>query len=514
MRRPISTLLALLALTSGAHPANADEAQPQAPRERLEETARAYLSVWAIDGRAACEERRPACEGMDAVLDRAARALAAAGKRGEAIAAWRALTDPRYHLEQTERARTALHDIGAAYQAMAAFEEAAASWERFAREAPARDEAPAALADAALLRLRLGQVDLASADAERFRQSFPAAAHLARSVELTFALAAHHEDRGDPEAARAVLAEAMPRIDRGAPRDVQISAHGRLGRVLARLGRTRAAAAEHGRVQAAARRSGRWAKRPAAAPPWSEGALEAAAEAFFFSAEQKREAAARIQLRPYQGAGDRGSVTAYLTTTAADWLERKRAAVEAAERAYLRVFGADVPEPPPPPPPPPPGVIGLLGGDPSAPLYPSEGDLLSSGDPPPSPRLAIAAAARVGALWDEVMRSVRSMPVVPFPSDEIRATYYSMVCDGPADLARERAKAAFEACLRLSVRYRLWGEDARACEGWLARNYGAEYKGVEEIVPAPAWGSAGVVGRPAPLPVERLAAPARAGRCG
>src|SRR5690349_13605633 len=70
----------------------------------------------------------------------------------------------------------------------------------------------------------------------------------------------------------------------------------------------------------------------------------------------------------------------------------------------------------PPKPPPPPGWIGLVGGDPNAPLYPAEQNPFSSyyeGPPPPSPRWAIAAAERVGNLWSNFVRESRMMPIPP-----------------------------------------------------------------------------------------------------
>lgn len=229
---------------------------------------------------------------------------------------------------------------------------------------------------------------------------------------------------------------------------------------------------------------------------------DAAAEALFVAAERKREAAERVALEEYRGPGDRTSVREYLVRKAEPWLSQKLAAIKVAERAHARVFGVELPPPPPPPPPPRTGEIGLLGGDPSAPLYPAEADPLSTSwaGEPPSPRWAIASAARVGAMWAELHGALRSLPVPSsWGAGDPGASYYHTPLDSPGDEARWRAKEAFAVCVRLGIRYRILDEHTRACEAWLTRHVHHEYMGLPELHAPPSFRSVGIVARPAPL---------------
>lgn len=530
--RTLAAVVSLLGLAVASPAAAADPEEIRA--ERLEKTARAYLAVWELDGRAACEERRPACEHMEEILDRAARSFEAANRRSDAIVVWKILLEPRYHLSETA-ARNALHAIGAASEAMASYDEAATFYERFAstpaptpaptsaRRSPDTDRAARALADAAVLRLRLGQ-DSQARDDVGLLQRRHGAAH-PEVARITLMLASHHQEHEEWETARALLVGAMPAIDRGSPLERRLEAHTILARSFASLdGADRAAdaATEYRKVLALAReherdhdRAARAAKRDKQSPapvPWSAAALDSRAEAHYYFAEQKRKVADRVLLPLYDGPGDRATILAYLETKAANWHLRKRWAIEEAERAYLKIFGIDLPSVPPPPPLPPPsprpGAIGLLGGDPDAPIalwgVGVEGNPFSTewDGAVTSPQWSIAAAARVGQLWGDFVRDIRSMPLLPSSSawkgadGELRGAYFLTILDGP-EAQKIRAKNAFAMCLRWSIVHRRFNAFSRSCEAWLSKNYRAEYRALEELHAWPAWTNAGVVARPA-----------------
>ena len=63
----------------------------------------------------------------------------------------------------------------------------------------------------------------------------------------------------------------------------------------------------------------------------------------------------------------------------------------------------------------------------------------------------------------------------------------------------QQAKAAYEGCLQTAVKYQHYDENARMCEVWLSRNYGAEYHLVDELRGAPTKVAAGVGDRPLPV---------------
>lgn len=249
-------------------------------------------------------------------------------------------------------------------------------------------------------------------------------------------------------------------------------------------------------------------------------ALDSRAEALFMAAEKKREAAEQVVLAPYAGPNDRASIVEYLSKQAAGWSVRKHWAIEEAVKAYLRIFGINLPPLPPPrwPPPPPPGAIGLLGGDPNAPvppwgMYPSDDPFSTQWTGTmSSPRWSIAAASRVGQLYADFVRDLRSTPIPPSwsgpkaPAADSRVEYLLSLIDGP-EMHKQHAKVAFAACLRWSTQYRYFDEFSRTCEGWLVRNYRSEYHAMEELHAWPSWSKPrgvieaatrlGALGRPA-----------------
>lgn len=388
------------------------------------------------------------------------------------------------------------------------FHEAAACWEKFAEVAKADPRAPRALLDALRLRIDLDQPAFAKVDLDVLGQTF-GEKNPEVWAEGVFALSAHFDRRGDRRAARALLGALIAEMTRR-PRvavpvapaivetraEIELRARVRLARVLAAEGDARGAAAEYARVRANGPKLGVWpVKGKIARAARSEDTLDAIAEAFFMAAEEKRAEAERIELEPYRGKGDQKSVFAYLDGPAAKWIEKRRAAVEEAERVYVRVFGVEWPKQPPPPPP------GVWAGDPNAP-WATEDPTSSEyeGPPFPSVRFAIAAARRIGAAHAQVAHAIGTMPVPspwsPVPSvPELRISvtnYY----EGPSEFMGYRAKQAFATCLRLGVHNHIANEHMRACEEWLSKNYGAEYHLTEEFFRPPTWQSVGTTPEP------------------
>jgi hypothetical protein len=133
---------------------------------------------------------------------------------------------------------------------------------------------------------------------------------------------------------------------------------------------------------------------------------------------------------------------AYLQGPAQRWIHRKTEVLEAAERAYLRVFELSDPA-----------------------------------------RWAVAAAARVGLRWGDFADDFQRLPVpAEWSSPEIRAQYIQML-DSLDDGPRLRAKRACEVCLSTAAKARIAGEHTEACEAWLGRHFPAEHPALNELRP-------------------------------
>jgi tetratricopeptide (TPR) repeat protein len=447
------------------------------PPATFEKAAVKYLNIWESFGRAACEQKQPGCARMEEILHNAAEAFQAARLLAKAIAVRKVLADPRWRLHETALGRGAVRALGANYQAIAVYDEAAGYYERYARENPAGEGASDSLRDAVVLRLGLGDDTAALRDAELFTRTF-GRKQPAQAAHVAFAVAAHQIDGEDWAQAKRRLSAAMPAIDRSGTLDIRIQAHALLARALDRTGSDGPAAQQYDRVRALFRDPAEVrSKLDAIGGDEAERqrrlgkALSALGEAIFFSAEQKRRELDAIVFPAYQGDGSRDDVLRHVNGKVAAWVQRKRPTIEAIEKAYLQVLDID----------------------------------------PVPPAWAIAAGARVGQMWGRFVAEFRAAPI---PSqwrqrgmsphgvswDELRAAYYEAL-DRASEPQKLRAKGAYQACLGYSVKYQHFGEHSRSCETWLSKNYASEYHQVDELRGAPTRVSSGLSdrGRPATL---------------
>ncbi len=444
----------------------------------FEAGAEIYMVIWNKYGKEACVARQPSCERMDQVLTNAARAFQAARFIAKSIGVRKVLLDPHFNLDRTELARKAVHDIGANFQAIAVYEEAASWYERFARESPKLGGAAEAQQDAVILRLGLGQEDAATKDAELFERTY-GAQKPALSAQIAFAVGAHDIDHEDFAGGAKRLSAAMKAIDRSAPVDVQIQAHALLGRALGKAGGITAAAAEFEKVRAAFKDPQALVKRISATDDADRDrrigkVLMAVGEAKFFFAEQKRREADRVRFPEYKGSGNKADVLAHINGKVADWIKRKRPLIEEAEKAYLEILNLPI---------------------------------------APPPRWSIASGARVGQMWGKFVAEFRAAPVPkewkqkgpsPFGDlrrEEILGEYIDHI-DLASEPFKQRAKQAFVSCVDYSAKYQFSDEQSRGCEVWLARNYGAEFHVVDELHGAPTRIGAPVVEAPMRISLE------------
>lgn len=344
--------------------------------------------------------------------------------------------------------------------ALANYEVAIEGFENLARLYPADDEAPTALKEAIVLRLGMGQLDLAGRDAELFLRTY-GSKQPSEAATVLVGVAQAYADHDEPAVAKKLFQPSMDFIDRAAPLDKRLVAHALLGRSLLALGAPtdrRKAEEELDKVRAL------WKDPAAAVKTFTEQgvdtrrvgqALNAVGEAYFFFAEQKRAAAEAIPFPAYTGRGDHEDVLAHLNTKVVDWVKKKRPAIELAEREYLKIV-----------------------------------DL----QPVAPPRWVIASAARVGQMWGHFVTDFRAAPLPkewssngPVPKmamtyADLRKLYFKKI-DEAAEPHKRAARGAFVTCLRTSIKFQYFDAHAESCAEWLSRNYKSEFPRIDELRP-------------------------------
>jgi tetratricopeptide (TPR) repeat protein len=435
-----------------------------------EKAAALYLKLWKKYGEEACLDKKPACERNEEILYNAAEEFQAARLIAKAIGVRRILINPKYGLEKTKPARKAVYKIGANYQAIAVYEEAAKWYERFAAENPKMENAADALSDAVVLRLGLGQATKALDDARLFNQKFRR--KTAQAAKISFAIGAYYIERGKWKEAEKELKVAMPKIEKNATVDVKLQARALLGQAYAKQRRTAQADKEYGKVRAAWADPGKMMQKlndiggsQAAKVRRIGKVLTAVGEALYHFAEKKRVAAEAIKFPVYKGSGERKEVQEFIEEKVKKWMQKKEPAILAAQAEYLKIVKLK-PEPP--------------------------------------PRWVIAAGSAVGALWGSYVEEFRSAPypkewdkkgASPFgdPADptappllwlEIRGQYLASL-DAASEKQKRQAKGAFQTCLAYSVKYQYFDQDSRSCEKWLSKKYPAEFHLIDEYGGSP-----------------------------
>jgi hypothetical protein len=383
----------------------------------------------------------------------AARAFTAARLLPKALSAFRLIIAAD---ERTSRgshlAARAMYEVGGAYQAMAVYDQAADWFERYARRHAKSPDADRALADACILRLGLGQVPQATKDAAEFAKIF-GSKRRAQSAQLALAIALHHAERGEKEAARGVVAGAMESLDRG-PLDLAIRGHALAAQVAltapianAEWAKVRASWSDPERAQASIRSA--WPDEDDAQRDRRLGrALMAVGEAHFAAAEEKRVASVMpLKLPPYAGrAGDRAALLLYVQTTVQDWFVKKKAAIELVEPAYIKVLALQ--------PVPPPGAV-------------------------------IGSAAAVASMWGELVDDLARVPVLEAwrKNPALNKPYLDAIAALSEPTRARMAKPAMTKCIELAVKYQFSDDRSRACATWLESHYKAEHYLVDELPP-------------------------------
>ncbi|HEY1693040.1 MAG TPA: tetratricopeptide repeat protein [Polyangiaceae bacterium] len=450
--------------------------------ELFEKAGRAYFDLWEKYGATQLRNNQPPqCEKLDEIVESAARAFQAGHLIASAIRARMVLLNPQFRMDKTELARDAMYKIGGNYQAIAVYDNAADWYERYARDNPHRKEADKGLSDAIVLRLGLGQEDLAVADVKEYQKDY-GNSKPTEAAQIAFAIGAHYADKEDWESARKALAGSMGALDK-APPDIQVQAHATYARALSHL-KSAQAKGEYARVRTIwGDGSGAQAKIADAYKGESQDsrdhklgkALDAVGEAMFFAAEErKHDKVDSIPFPVYKGPGTKDDIKKYMDKSLMPWVQKKRTAIEDIDKDYQKVTELQ---------------------------------------PVPPPRWVIAAASRAGMMWGNFVDDFRRAPYpkewdkkgfVPGTGDtlswnEVKATYLEHLDEASEPIKKEKAKPALKRCLDDSVKYQYFDEFSRDCEKWLAKNYKTEYHVVDELRGAPTLSNSGLDDRPPPL---------------
>lgn len=408
--------------------------------------------------------------GCEEVAYNAARAFTAARLRAKAIAVFRSLLA---YAEKTGATSSplvgrAMHDLAGSYQAIAMFELAAEWHEQYATLFPKERYASESMTDAAILRIGLGQDELALRDRDFFLKTW---GHAKRneSASLVYAFAAHHFERDEREKARAMLGGAMESFDRG-PLDIRIRAHA----LYAKVAPARASA-EWATVR------GLWSDPRTAQQrirmTWASDddlrkdrrlaqALTAVGEALVAAADEKRAAGVDgLRYPAFSGTGDRAGIEAFVVGPVREWFDRKRKAITAVEPAYIEVLE----------------------------LHPI-----------PVPKSAVASAATVAKMWSGLADELRNAPVTDrWRHDKtLYRAYLTAAAPMIQSVLTRFAKPSMQKCVDLSVKYQMADSPARDCETWLVKNFPDEWRAVDEILPAFRAGPRSLPASPIPASID------------
>ena len=121
--------------------------------------------------RSAATSRRSARSSTRSSRTRRAPSRPATSSRARSAPAWCSSTR-QYRMDKSELAKDAMYKIGGNYQAIAVYDQASDWYERYAKENPHRKNADKALSDAIVLRLGLGQEDIAVADVKQYQKDY------------------------------------------------------------------------------------------------------------------------------------------------------------------------------------------------------------------------------------------------------------------------------------------------------------------------------------------------------
>lgn len=336
------------------------------------------------------------------------------------------------------------------------FARAATLYEDAARVAPEGPQGRQAWAKALRLRLELGDAPAAWQDLRALRKTY-GAEQPAENVALAVAVANLQAERAMWPECIATLSSAGTAVDQ-ASLDLRAQAYALLGRAQARSNPPNAGASRAAYdVVRGLRTDSDFVDRTLRASWPNEDLAQqrgratrffaAIAEAQFAAADEMRVATVdAIPLPTHHGPSSKEEFFRFVNTKVKTWQTAKAEAIKLAELAYDKTSG-----------------------------------------PAPSPRWAVASAARVAQMWAAFYMDYRNL-IVPkdwnLDPEELGA-YRSVVLDLGTEVRLSRAKPAMQRCVLLSQQLHHRDETTQACQAWLTRYYPDEFPQLSDLAPLP-----------------------------
>ena len=309
------------------------------------------------------------------------------------------------------------------------YADAAAAFERFAREHPTDGYAPGALRDAIVLRVGLGDDRAADLDTEQFLRAYGTHTDEAAGVALSVLLRASEKE--DWATVEREAPRKLPFIERG-PLHLRMAAHATVGRAHAKRAGDPQATREYARVRELA--------KDLKAPPDDDAlamkrfakGLDALGEALVFAADEQREASAWPAFPAYAG----GDVDGWIASKVTPWIASRSVAIRAVANEYRKVVEIQ---------------------------------------PVPPPHWVVDATARVAQMWSRASDEMfaRVSPRTP-------KSLLEKLTAAARPLRDAEAKPAAVYCIAISVKYQ-WMDDAtRGCGAWLEKTFRREFPPLDE----------------------------------
>jgi tetratricopeptide (TPR) repeat protein len=401
------------------------------------------------------------CGDKDQLLWNAALNLEAANLVGLAIQARQNLI--RLHPD-SPLASKSVYLIGANYQSLAFYERAAEFYERFAVSTRAwtgptcTDQeradnlcpsAPDALRNATLFRMGLGDTEQALANAELFSTNY-GRTRPRETAQVHFSIGSIYERTEQRDHTIRYYRHFLRDFARTASPHQIIQANTAIGRAMWQQ-EDQGGAASSFRAAAQAWQRGA-AQRILAIEDvsqeervlWVRQAVDATAEALFYLAEYKFQEAQAIRFPEYRGGRSLARVTAWSTGEFTQWYQRKAAAILAAITEYNKIATVTV------------TIEGQGAID--------------------SPPWQIAAASRIGEMFDRFVQNFREAPIpAEIEADEELYGIYTEALDGASEPYLREAIDKYRFCLTTATNVRWFNQWSRACEANLNRLNPREY---------------------------------------
>ncbi len=329
----------------------------QANRQ-FKDAARAYVDIYRQ-----CQADAATNERLPEVLYNAAINYEAARLVGRAIKVRKLLVERH---PTTELGKRALYLLGANYHALAIYSSAADYYEQFAKAFPGEDgsrctdadraqgtcaNAVEALQNAVFFRLGLGETEKAIEDANLFARNYRTgrSARPREVAQVMFSIGTVFENQRNWAKAVDHYRTWLRTYERAAPPQLSIQANIHIARAYREMSNETLGVPfladavrlwERGAPEAIARLEMDDGGKAAALLEAKTGV----SEALFYQAESLYVAYNRIRFPEYSGQGNLDAVTRWATGDFKRWLERKKAALEAAEAAYNKLVALDVPQ--------------------------------------------------------------------------------------------------------------------------------------------------------------------------